>query len=820
MVTVQNFSTSSLLNIEKFVGDNYSTWSESVELVLMQQGVDHCLTEVPLTEEQKKKPEVVSKREADDRKAYSLIGLSIDAKIRSGLGVTSKSPKELWEKVRDIYRPTTGFAVMRLCRDLFRLDKREDESMQSFISNFEQIHSKLVAHGRTFDDELLAWSLLWGLPPSKDTFVMAYTSSLGKEKPTKTAVIQALLLEESRTKKAHASLTDPYALVAVKSWNKVCHRCGGRGHFVSSCPSVPEGSTNQGSIPPTSTAGSSQRGRSSGRKFRHGRGKSQASQFAAVQSDDEENIALFLTPLPKDVRLRDVWTLDTGCTRHMASNKDWFISLRAIEEEKITTANAQASLSAKWSGTVVVQSINPKCTLTLTDVLYVPNLSANLLSASSIVKKDCGISIDKFGCSIYLKEKLLVKGVLKRNLFLLELQVIPIEIARARLADNECVTLNAYCLTAKQKLDNFKHTSQKAHTVKQLESSFSCSSSESMDKGTKLIEVTKRTDKKPKRNNAVKNEKVFRVGNSRENSKKVKNECVNLNTDSSVLLDSPTVKNIISDCEVKDPFAEKKNDYANTKVNLWHRRYLHISIPTLVKLKKANAVNNFDFPLRKLQSKFACWSCNEANSPTKPFPKKALKRATCPNALWHSDLAGPFEARSLNGSRYWLTVLDDYSRYITLFFLKSKDEAKERLKDFIVQSEKQTGFPVKSIRTDRGLEFCNEELDSFLTKLGIVHQTTVKYSPSQNGAAERLNRTILELVRPSLAEAKLPPSFWAEAANTAAFMKKNLCVSSVVNETTPYELWFGKKPDVKPLRAFGCLCFVQIPKINRSKMQP
>ena len=133
-------------------------------------------------------------------------------------------------------------------------------------------------------------------------------------------------------------------------------------------------------------------------------------------------------------------------------------------------------------------------------------------------------------------------------------------------------------------------------------------------------------------------------------------------------------------------------------------------------------------------------------------------------------------------------------------------------------SQKQTGFPVKTLRTDLGLEFCNQELASELSKRGIIHQTTVRYSPAQNGSAERLNRTLLELVRPALREARLPMSFWAEAANTAAFVK-NRCVSSVTGDKTPYELWFGYQPNAKFLRAFGCLCFAQIPKVERNELQ-
>ena len=104
--------------------------------------------------------------------------------------------------------------------------------------------------------------------------------------------------------------------------------------------------------------------------------------------------------------------------------------------------------------------------------------------------------------------------------------------------------------------------------------------------------------------------------------------------------------------------------------------------------------------------------------------------------LIHSDLAGPFKVPSLNDSVYWLTFLDDYSNYVTIYFLKPKTEVCQKIKDFVIQSENQTGYKMKYFRSDQDTEYCNKSVDEFFKKKVIIHQTTVRYSPEENGRSE------------------------------------------------------------------------------------
>ena len=113
--------------------------------------------------------------------------------------------------------------------------------------------------------------------------------------------------------------------------------------------------------------------------------------------------------------------------------------------------------------------------------------------------------------------------------------------------------------------------------------------------------------------------------------------------------------------------------------------------------------------------------------------------------------------------------------------------------------------------SDNFVKYCNEK--------GISRQFTNPYCPEQNGVAERLNRTIIEGARSILCHAKLPLKFWAEAVSTVVYLR-NRSPTAALKGRTPYEYWFGEKPDVSNLRVFGCICFVHIPDNQRKKLDP
>jgi hypothetical protein len=113
----------------------------------------------------------------------------------------------------------------------------------------------------------------------------------------------------------------------------------------------------------------------------------------------------------------------------------------------------------------------------------------------------------------------------------------------------------------------------------------------------------------------------------------------------------------------------------------------------------------------------------------------------------------------------------------------------------------------------------SKKFDDFLHECGIERQTSAPYTPQQNGVAERANRTIMECARSMIRAQGLDLEFWAEAVNTAVYIK-NRCPTKALDSKTPQEAWTGVKPDVSHLRVFGCKAFAHIPDEKRSKLEP
>ena len=109
------------------------------------------------------------------------------------------------------------------------------------------------------------------------------------------------------------------------------------------------------------------------------------------------------------------------------------------------------------------------------------------------------------------------------------------------------------------------------------------------------------------------------------------------------------------------------------------------------------------------------------------------------------------------------------------------------------------------------------EFAQFCKDRGISHEFTCPYTPEQNGVSERLNRTLIETARSMIYHAKVPLKFWAEAVNTAVYLR-NRSPTNALKDKTPFECWFGEKPDLSNLRVFGCICFVHTQDNLRKKL--
>ena len=249
-------------------------------------------------------------------------------------------------------------------------------------------------------------------------------------------------------------------------------------------------------------------------------------------------------------------------------------------------------------------------------------------------------------------------------------------------------------------------------------------------------------------------------------------------------------------------------------LELWHRRMGHLNVQTL---RKGLSEGVFEGVENVASGSFDCVSCAEGKQHKSSVPKVSSSGADELLGVIHSDVCGPMEVPSLGGARYFVTFIDDKSRFCQVSFLKNKSGVLDAFKRFACESETQVGCKVKVLRCDNGGEYRSNAFDVSLGSRGIKLRTTVPYTPEQNGVAERMNRTLVESARSMMSQASLGKEFWAEAVNTAVHIR-NRVPSVAVGGVTPIELWSGKKPDVSYFRVFGCPVDVHVPDEKRQKL--
>nr|GEY85583.1 retrovirus-related Pol polyprotein from transposon TNT 1-94 [Tanacetum cinerariifolium] len=202
-----------------------------------------------------------------------------------------------------------------------------------------------------------------------------------------------------------------------------------------------------------------------------------------------------------------------------------------------------------------------------------------------------------------------------------------------------------------------------------------------------------------------------------------------------------------------------------------------------------------------------CSSCELGKAKRKSFQTKTTPSSKRRLQLLHMDLCGPMRVKSINGKKYVLVIVDNYSRYTWTHFLRSKDETLEVLIDFLKLVQRGLHAQVRMVRTDKGTEFLNKTLHAYFASEGIKHQTSVARTPEQNGVVEIRNRKLVEAARTMLSAAKVPLFFWAEAIATACFTQ-NCSLVIPRHEKTPYHIINDRKPSVKFFHIFGSLCYI------------
>jgi len=163
--------------------------------------------------------------------------------------------------------------------------------------------------------------------------------------------------------------------------------------------------------------------------------------------------------------------------------------------------------------------------------------------------------------------------------------------------------------------------------------------------------------------------------------------------------------------------------------------------------------------------------------------------------------------QSYNGKSYYVSFTDDYMRWSTIYCISKKSQVFEKYKEFEAWLKTQHRKSIKLLQSDRGGEYMLDEFTKHLKNNGTLQSLTVHDTPEENGLAERLNRTLLEHVHAMLLQAQLPKNLWPETIHHAVWLK-NRTSTRALNETTPYEMLHGLKPDLTDLPEWGANFFV------------
>ncbi|KAM1755844.1 hypothetical protein ACFX12_008126 [Malus domestica] len=212
-----------------------------------------------------------------------------------------------------------------------------------------------------------------------------------------------------------------------------------------------------------------------------------------------------------------------------------------------------------------------------------------------------------------------------------------------------------------------------------------------------------------------------------------------------------------------------------------------------------------------------CSSCLKGKFCKLPF-SLSTNKSIKPFAVIHSDLWGPAPSISIDGYRYYVTFIDEYTRHCWLFPLINKSDVFATFVAFYSFVLTQFATAIQTLQSDGWGEYVSKAFQSFLLDKGITHQLSCPHTPEQNGLAERKHRHVIETTVTLLQTARLPASFWSYACQTAVYLI-NRMPSSVLGNKSPFELLFGHLPDISHLRIFGCACYPLLKPYNDSKLQ-
>jgi transposase InsO family protein len=247
-----------------------------------------------------------------------------------------------------------------------------------------------------------------------------------------------------------------------------------------------------------------------------------------------------------------------------------------------------------------------------------------------------------------------------------------------------------------------------------------------------------------------------------------------------------------------------------SQTNLWHMRLGHPQTRVLQQILRHHISDKFSV------SHTFCKHCVMGKMTQLPF-STSTSCTQFPLQLVHSDVWGPAPINSINSHRYYVIFVDDFTRFTWFFPLKHKSQVLASFQHFKNTMENHLGTSIKTLRTDCGGEYTNNEFRAFCSKSGIFHQFTCPHTSQQNGVAERKHRHIVDMALTLISHSSIPFKYWTYAFSTAIFLINRL-PSLSRGSISPWQTLFGQSLNFSFFKSFGCACFPLLRPYSKNKL--
>lgn len=201
----------------------------------------------------------------------------------------------------------------------------------------------------------------------------------------------------------------------------------------------------------------------------------------------------------------------------------------------------------------------------------------------------------------------------------------------------------------------------------------------------------------------------------------------------------------------------------------------------------------------------------------KRFGSRKKYRATKPLEIIHSDVC-QLSSTSREGYQYFVSFIDDFSKFVTVYHLKLKSQVFKSFMHFKTRAERETGFKIIDLRSNNGGEFISKRMQSWCRQQGIRQKMGPPHTPELNGVAERFNRTLIDRLKPSLKQSSLSKRYWSDALDYAVWTTNRSPTQTNDGFKTPCELYEEALPSMRHAHVFGTKGVYLVPSADRRKL--